>query len=248
MSTGLSKGMGVITGRREPWPHPSRNPPSPYVLSDDPADHGLGEAEVACIEKAYVLRRRELQAAIERPEPFINGRWLSGLGWPRTRRGWCLALLLVPIVAPLFVVAYAAIVPFQYLGHRREVACHRARLREEMEKVTGRPFLTRPTRKTLFDLWQIYGFDDNRFDEAVGFELASWWIDRLYGPGTTHALRLEERLEQVSKRRARLRDGIPNVTCVTWVPRLELVLREISSELPPYDWSQRDDGKQHTLH
>ena len=73
-------------------------------------------------------------------------------------------------------------------------------------------------------------------------------IDRLYGPGTTHALRLEERLEQVSKRRARLRDGIPNVTCVTWVPRLELVLREISSELPPYDWSQRDDGKQHTLH
>lgn len=248
MGMGLSMRMSVITGRGVPWPHPQRERPSPFVLSDDPADHGLGEAEVACIEKAYELRRRELQAAIERPEPFTDGRWLSELRWPRTLRGWCLALLLAPMVIPLVVVACATIVPLQYLGHRRDVARHRARLREELGKVAGRPFLTRLMRKSLFQLWRIYGFNDRRFDEAVGVELASWWIDRLYGPGTTRALRLEERLEQVSRRRARLRDGTSNVICVSWIPRLEEVLREISSELPPCDWGQRDGGKQDTLH
>lgn len=248
MSMGLSMRMSVITGRGVPWPHTRRGQPTPFVLSDDPADHGLGEAEVACIEKAYELRRRELQAAIERPEPFSNRRWLSEFSWPQTLRGWCLAVLLAPVVVSLLVVGYVAIVPLLYPGHRRDVARHRARLREELREVAGRPFLTRPMRKTLLQLWRIYGFDDRRFDEAVGVELASWWIDRLYGPGTTHALRLEERLEQVSRRRARLRDGTSNVICVMWNPRLEEALRQISSELPPYDWGQREAGKQDTLH
>lgn len=248
MSLGLSMSMSVITGRRETWPHPPRDGPSPFVLSDDPADHGLSEAEVACIEKAYELRRRELQVAIERPEPFARWRWLSDFSWPRTLRGWSLVVLLAPLVVPLIVVAYAAIVPSGYLTHRREVARHRARLRDELRDIAGRPSLTRLTRKTLFHLWRIYGFNNMRFDEAVGVELASLWIDRLYGPGASRALRLEERLEQVSRSRARLRDGTSNIVCVLWIPRLEQVLREISLELPPYDCGQRDDGKPGTLH
>jgi len=37
------------------------------------------------------------------------------------------------------------------------------------------------------------------------FEFASAWIDRLYGPETTEAVGLAERMERVNQRRAKAR-------------------------------------------
>ena len=59
-----------LTSPREDWPRTSWNRPGPFILSDDPADHGLSDAEVACIEKAYEIRRREVRAALEKPSRF----------------------------------------------------------------------------------------------------------------------------------------------------------------------------------
>ena len=56
-----------LTTPRDDWPQTPWDRPRPFILSDDPADHGLSEAEVACIEKAYELRRREVRAALEQP-------------------------------------------------------------------------------------------------------------------------------------------------------------------------------------
>ena len=50
----------------------------PFILSDDPADHGLSAAEVACIEQAYEIRRREVRAALMQPSPFEIDWGLSG--------------------------------------------------------------------------------------------------------------------------------------------------------------------------
>jgi len=68
-------------------------------------------------------------------------------------------------------------------------------------------------------------------------ELASVWIDRLYGPETTRAVNLEERLARVTQRRAKARAEAPDITCMLFGPRLEQVLKELSVELPPYDWA-----------
>ena len=74
-----------LTSPRDDWPRTSWNRPGPFILSDDPADHGLSEAEVACIEKAYEIRRREVRAALTQPSPFERDWGLSGMEWPKTR-------------------------------------------------------------------------------------------------------------------------------------------------------------------
>ena len=104
-------------------------------------------------------------------------------------------------------------------------------------KQLERPPLLRPIdEKTLWALWRVYGFEDRRFPESVHVELASAWIDRLYGPETTRAVNLAERMERVNKRRAKARAAAPHIGCMLFGPRLEQVLKELSVELPPYDW------------
>jgi len=44
---------------------------------------------------------------------------------------------------------------------------------------------------------------DRRFPQSVRVELASAWIDRLYGPETTRAVGLAGRTERVNQRRAK---------------------------------------------
>ena len=53
-----------FTPPREEWPRRLWDQPVQRLFSDDPADHGLSEAEVACIEKAYEIRRREVGSAL----------------------------------------------------------------------------------------------------------------------------------------------------------------------------------------
>ena len=96
--------------------------------------------------------------------------------------------------------------------------------------------------KTLWALWRVYGFEDRRFPESVHVELASAWIDRLYGPETTRAVNLAERMERVNKQRAKARAEAPHIGCMLFGPRLEQVLKELSVELPPYDWGGREMG------
>ena len=90
---------------RDDWPRTSWNRPGPFILSDDPSDHGLNEAEVACIEKAYEIRRREVRAALSQPSRFERDWGLSGMGWPET--GWERVkwVLVVPFVALLLAIA-----------------------------------------------------------------------------------------------------------------------------------------------
>ena len=54
---------------------------------------------------------------------------------------------------------------------------------------------------------------------------------------TTRAVDLNERMERVSQRRAKARADAPHITCMLFGPRLEQVLKELSVELPPYDWA-----------
>jgi hypothetical protein len=90
----------------------------------------------------------------------------------------------------------------------------------------------------------VYGLERDRFSESVGVELASAWIDRLYGPETTRAVNLLERMERVNKRRALFRTDAPHFGCVLFTPPLEQVLQELSVELPPYDWATRTTASQ----
>ena len=75
-----------LTPLRDDWPRSSWHRPGPLLLCEDPADHGLGDAEVACIEIAYELRRREVRAALTQHDRFRLDWGLSGLGWPRAGR------------------------------------------------------------------------------------------------------------------------------------------------------------------
>ena len=44
-------------------------------------------------------------------------------------------------------------------------------------------------------------------------------------------------MERVTQRRAKARAEAPDIACILFGPRLEPVLKELSVELPPYDWA-----------
>ena len=132
--------------------------------------------------------------------------------------------------------------PLEYSSDRRETARRQASLRQELSELERPPLLQSIGDKTLWALWQVYGFERDRFAESASVELANAWLDRLYGEDTRRALDLDARLEAVNRRRARFRAESPQITCVLWVPRLEQVLQELSKELPPYDWAEVDRG------
>ena len=203
-----------LTPSRDDWPRISWDRPGPFLLSDDPADHGLSAAEVACIEKAYEIRRREVRAALMQPSPFEIDWGLSGMEWPKTLKEWAKWVLVVPFVMVLLAIVQTVAAPFQYVAHRRERAREKAQLREELKQLERRPLLRPIEEKTLWELWRVYGFEDRRFPEAVCVELAATWIDRLYGPETTRAVNLVERLERVNLRRAKQRAKATGVTCI----------------------------------
>lgn len=226
-----------ITSPRDDWPRTPWDRPTQRLFSDDPADHGLSEAEVACIEKAYEIRRHEVRAALDKPAPFRLDWGLSGLEWPKTgceRAKW---VLVVPFIAVFLAILQGVAAPFQYVAHPREIPRRSARLREELAELGRRPFLQPLPEKTLRELWSVYGFEPDRFPEAVCVELASAWIGRLYGPETTRVVNLAERIQRVNQRRANQRAAATQVTCIYWIPRLEEVFRELSVELPSYDWA-----------
>jgi len=75
-----------IPAPRDQWPRTLGDRTGPFVLSDDPADHGLSEAEVACIATAYEIRRREVRAALTQPSRFELDWGLSGPEWPKSLR------------------------------------------------------------------------------------------------------------------------------------------------------------------
>ena len=228
-----------LTSPRDDWPRTSWDRPGPFILSDDPADHGLSEAEVACIEKAYELRRREVRAALTQHDPFRLDWGLSGFGRPKSLKEWVTSVLVVPFVVMLLAILRLVTAPFEYVSYRRERARRKAQLSEELKQLERRPLLQPLPEKTLHELWSMYGFEHRRFPEAVCVELPLAWIDRLYGPETTRAVDLNERMERVSQRRAKARADAPHITCMLFGPRLEQVLKELSVELPPYDWAGR---------
>ena len=125
------------------------------------------------------------------------------MGWPET--GWERVkwVLVVPFVVLLLAILQTVAVPFQYVSHRRTIAPDKSVLREELAELERRPLLRPIDEKTLWDLWRVYGFEDHRFPESVHVELASAWIDRLYGPETTRAVNLPARMERVRQRRGR---------------------------------------------
>jgi hypothetical protein len=227
---------------RDEWPRTSWDRPGPFILSDDPADHGLSAAEVACIEQAYEIRRREIRAALTRPSRLAIDWGLSGMGWPTSLKDRVHWTLIMPFVAALFVILQVIGTPFEYVSHLRRRSRERAALREELAALERRPVLRPIEDKTLWALWRIYGFEDRRFAETVCVELAATWIDRLYGPETTRAVNVAERMERVIRRRAKQRAKAIGVTCILWTPRFEAVLQELSVELPPYDWAGRADA------
>jgi len=229
-----------LTSPRDDWPRTSWNRSGPFILSDDPADHGLSEAEVACIEKAYEIRRREVGSALSQPSPFEIDWGLSGGDWPKTLKEWAKWVLVVPLVVVLLAILQTVAAPFQYVAHRRKRAREKAGLQEELAALERQALLRPIEDKTLWELWRVYGFEDRRFPESVHVELASAWIDGLYGPETTRVVNLTERMERVTRRRARVRAEAPQIGCVLWTPRLEQVLEELSAELPRYDWGRQE--------
>ena len=152
---------------------------------------------------------------------------------------WVTWVLVVPIVVALLAIVRVATAPFEYVSYRRERAREKTQLREELRQLERRPLLRPLPEKTLWELWRVYGFEDRRFPESVCLELASAWIDRLYGPETTRAVDLMERMERVTQRRAKARAEAPHIGCMLFGPRLEQVLKELAVELPPYDWAGR---------
>lgn len=223
-----------ITSSREDRPRTPLDRPPQRLFSDNPADHGLSEAEIGCIEKAYEIRRREVRASLDKPPPFQLGWGPLGVEWPKTGREQLKWVLLVPFIAVFLGILQGVAAPFQYAAYRREMARRSARLRQELAALGRRPLLQPLPGRTLRDLWSVYGLERNRFPEAVCLELASAWIDRLYGPETARTVNLTERMNRVDDRRAKQRALATRVTCVCWIPRLEQVLRELSTELPPY--------------
>ena len=225
--------------RNRDWPRLARNKAVPFVLSDDPADHGLTEAELACIEKAYEIRRREVRAMLEEPMPFRRKWHPFPLKRLNTAKEWLQAAVAVPVIALIVILRLPAL-PLQYLSHMRSVTHRRQCLRQELTQLERPPCLQALPGKTLLDLWGSYGFEEGEFQECASIELVSAWLDILYGPDTTKAMDIEVRLERINRRRANLRARSPNVTCVLWIPRMNQVVQDLSRELPPYDWLQRD--------
>ena len=146
--------MMPLAKQREPWPRLPRHAETPFVLSDNPADHGLSAVEVACIEQAYEIRRREIGVALARPQPFRAVSWPSGFDWPTTVREQVKAMIAVPVLLLVGVVVML-MAPFEYASHRREVAREKTLLRNELAELR-RPVLLRPLPdKTLLGLWRL---------------------------------------------------------------------------------------------
>ena len=229
-----------VSGPRKPgeqWPRASARTETPLVLSDDPADHGLSEAEVACIAKAYELRQREIRSAIEKPwKPSQRGEWLTWGPRPANAREWLLWIVLMPLTN-VFLLLCKLFEPLEWASEWRATVRYRAELREELAQLEGPPFLQPVPEKTLAGMWRRYGLETDRFDESTAVELLSAWIDHLYGPEVTRAVEIAAPVERISRRRMELRQRSPQVSCVLYRPRLEQVLTELSRELPPYDWA-----------
>ena len=237
-----------IRSHRDDWPRKPWNRPGPLVLSDDPTDHGLSAAERACIEKAYAIRRREIRAALE-PAPRGGSRSREfDVPQPTNVREWMLWIFVLPWFYVALLLMKVVLGPLEYWSDRREKARRQASLRQELSELERPPLLQSIGDKSLWALWQVYGFERDRFAESASVELANAWLDRLYGAGTRKALDLDARLDAVSKRRERSRAESPQITCVLWVPRLEQVLKELSKELPPYDWAEVDRGPRGRVH
>jgi hypothetical protein len=224
---------------REPWPR-SLPVGTPCVLSDDPADHGLSEAEVDCIEKAYDIRRRVIRAKIaDADTPAVHRSGFVVLPQPTNAREWVMWPLLMLVVNLLLLSYKVIIAPFDRLAERRDRKRRKARLLEELVDLERRPFLQGLPQKTLQELWRAYGFESPRFGDADGEELVEAWIERLYGAETCRAADLRARLERIDRQRADVHRRSPDLACVYWSPPLEQALGELSRELPPYDWWAR---------
>ena len=129
--------------------------PGPFILSDDPADHGLSETEVACIEQAYEIRRREVRAALTQHDPFRLDWELSGFGRPKTLKEWVTSVLVVPLVVVLFAVLRVVTAPFEYVSYRRERARRRAHTSARRVPNMGfipSPLLVKPHQSFRCDL------------------------------------------------------------------------------------------------
>ena len=225
-----------LSARRNDWPRCTWEQPGPCILSDDPADHGLSEAEVACIERAYELRRREVRAALKQSPSREGSEWSFGIPPPKNVREWRLWVFVLPLLFAALVLMKVVLGPLEHLADRREVVRRKGLLREELAELERPPLLRPLPERTLHGMWSVYGFERDQFEESVGVELLAAWIDRLYGPETARAVKLEARLEAVSARRARCRTDAKHIGCVLYTPRLEEVIRGMAAELPPYDW------------
>lgn len=233
----------MLSASKERWPRWPWDQPGPFLLSDDPADHGLSGAELDCIRTAYALRAREVRALLEAPQPYHVGWSEFGVGRPKGLRQWLLTVFALPVIYLVVAIVGLSFVPYEYVSHRRRVRREKDALREELATLDRPPFLRPFEEKTLWRLWQVYGVEPERFEESVSVELASAWIARLYGAETLRALRLEERLEQVTRTRSQWRAKHPEIGCIRYSPRLEQVIRELSEELPPYDWARRSTDR-----
>lgn len=189
---------------------------------------------------SHVAERHLLE--VERVgRPFDNP--LSGLRrieWRRSTIGKLKQVLLLP-VAVVLVGLLGLAVPFLYLGHLWSVTSEKRELRRRASRRGSRAKIAAPEIKTIAALWAVYGLQGVEYEEHDQIEVLLQWLRILYGKDFAESIDLDERLESIKYRHRQANrpyvEGVPGAAHYRFVPAIEVLVNELSQELPYYQGS-----------
>lgn len=198
---------------------------------------------IRCIRRANELK---LRAAEEELHGLASRLWsernpLSGVSLrPRSQGNTPETILKRIALAPvglLLLLVLALMTPLSYLDYLRALPRERAKLRRTIQGLSRDPAtLGVPPERTLRALWTRHGFNDWRHP-GIEEDLLCEWVDILYGHGRSTELRVRARIRgagrSISEMNQPYYEGRPGALHVYCGNPIEIVLDELSEELPP---------------
>ena len=203
----------------------------------------MSTIELKCIElsrEAKLSSARKLLSDLKSEKlSFENplGDLSGGVEWSESLSERVKQVLLLPIAFLLMFFVYAT-VPIVYLLDLWNLVQKKRDIKFKIKELeTGNLPNQFPTKKILEELWLIHGMSSRKYssDEALG--LLERWLDTLYGDEVSK-LQLSVRIKEICNRQMKTNlpyyEGKPNAAHFHFIAPIEVLIQELSLELPEY--------------
>lgn len=145
------------------------------------------------------------------------------------------ALLPITLIAALILLLLSALI---YVEDLRKLPRRRAALTEKLRRLRASPLPLDNSVRTLRDLW----FRCEINDAVPQLDLLCQWVDILYGSGRCAELKIRERVREMYRQQGEANrpyfDAEEDIHFL-FVPPVDILIRELSEELPPFRVSER---------